>query len=155
MNILSAGEKDLKALTELVQTTILQIYPQYYPEEVVSFFSSLHQPEKIIEDIRNGSVWMLEDGGVLKGTGTLAGNHITRVFVLPGHQNQGCGSRLMDFLEERAALEYGKAVLDASLPACGLYEKRGYRTVTHGKWEVENGRILVYEIMEKLLANLK
>ena len=39
--------------------------------------------------------------------------------------------------------------LEASLPACLLYEHRGYRTICHGQWPVENGVILVYEIMEK------
>ncbi len=32
-----------------------------------------------------------------------------------------------------------------------LYEKRGYRTIRHEKWNVENGRILVYEVMAKSL----
>ena len=43
------------------------------------------------------------------------------------------------------------AWLEASLPACLLYEHRGYRTVRHDRWPLENGVVLVYEIMEKTL----
>lgn len=45
---------------------------------------------------------------------------------------------------------YGRIYLDASLPACHLYETLGYKTSYHDKWEVENGVILVYEVMEKI-----
>ena len=36
--------------------------------------------------------------------------------------------------------------------AAQLYEKLGYRTVKHERFSVENGVILVYEIMEKILT---
>ena len=42
-------------------------------------------------------------------------------------------------------------VLDASLPAVFLYEHRGYKTVGHGIYELENDVKLVYEVMEKNL----
>lgn len=38
---------------------------------------------------------------------------------------------------------------DASLPACQLYMKRGYRTVRYERWDCDNGAVLVYGIMEK------
>lgn len=43
------------------------------------------------------------------------------------------------------------AILDASLPAACLYRHRGYKTVGHGIYELENDVKLVYEIMEKKL----
>ena len=42
-------------------------------------------------------------------------------------------------------------IINASLPACCLYEKRGYKTLQHERLTVENGVVLVYEIMEKCL----
>ena len=57
----------------------------------------------------------------------------------------------MDCLEKEIGRMYGKAVLDASLPAACLYEHRGYKTVGHGIYELENDVKLVYEIMEKEL----
>ena len=54
-------------------------------------------------------------------------------------------------LEAEAARSCAAAWLEASLPACLLYEHRGYRTVRHDRWPLENGVVLVYEIMEKTL----
>jgi hypothetical protein len=52
-------------------------------------------------------------------------------------------------LENEIGKKYNEAVLDASLPAVRLYEKRGYKTVRHEKLVVENGVTLVYEVMKK------
>lgn len=41
--------------------------------------------------------------------------------------------------------------LDASLSAVILYEHRGYKTIGHGIYELQNDAKLVYEIMEKKL----
>ena len=58
----------------------------------------------------------------------------------------------MECLEADIAKNHESVELDASLPASHLYEKRGYKTVKHEKWSVENGVVLVYEIMEKPFA---
>ena len=92
---------------------------------------------------------------VIVGTGCFDRNHITGVYVLPAYQKRGCGSQIMDHLEAEIAKRYDTAVLDASLPAVCLYEKRGYRTVGHGIYELENEGKLVYEIMEKGLRGTR
>ena len=71
--------------------------------------------------------------------------------MLPSYQNQGFGSHIMECLEKKIAEKYDTAILDASLPAACLYEHRGYKTVGHGVYELENDVKLVYEIMEKKL----
>ena len=82
---------------------------------------------------------------MIVGTGCYDDNHITRVYVKPGFQGQGYGSHIMQCLENEISLKYDKVNLDASLPACHLYEKRGYQTIKHERLNVENGVILVYE----------
>ncbi len=59
----------------------------------------------------------------------------------------------MQCLENEISLKYDTVYLDASLPASHLYEKRGYQTIKHERWNVKNGRILVYEVMVKSLPN--
>ena len=86
------------------------------------------------------------------GTGSCKGSHITRVFVAPEFQGQGYGRRIMENLEREIAREYPSICLDASLPAAHFYESRGYKTVRHGKREVEDNAILVYEMMEKQMT---
>lgn len=154
MRYQKAAEKDTEQIWELVQTTIIEVYPKYYPKEVVDFFCELHCKEKIREDICQGNVSVLLVNDRLVGTGSYQDNHITRVYVHPDFQGKGYGSRIMEALEGEIALTYGKVYLDASLPASHLYEKRGYRTIKHEKWKVENGVILVYEVMEKFLGSV-
>ena len=151
MKYIKATEKDSEQITMTVQNTIRTVYPKYYPQEVVDFFCNLHSQENILRDIKSGLVGVLIKDNEIVGTGCYRDNHITRVYVSPQHQKRGYGSYIMQCLENEIASKYDKAVLDASLPASMMYEKRGYKTIKHEKWNVENGAVLVYEIMEKSL----
>lgn len=151
MEIWKARPEHLETITAIVQQTIQQIYPKYYPTGVVRFFSELHQAERIMADIQKDCVWILQVGNQIVGTGTLVENHITRVFVLPEYQGMGYGSRIMEALETLAAKNAHTVCLDASLPAAAFYIGRGYRTVNHGAVETEQNQVLIYEIMEQSL----
>lgn len=153
MELLKADSGNLENITTIVQQTIQKIYPKYYPDGVVWFFSELHQEEHIRKDIEKGCVWVLYTEGRMVGTGTLIENHITRVFVSPEYQGRGYGSRIMEALEELAGEKYGSICLDASLPAAAFYAGRGYQTLTHGRVEAGQNQVLIYEIMEKKLRN--
>lgn len=152
MEYIKATEKDIEQIAALVQNTIQTIYPKYYPKEVVDFFCELHCKENIQKDVQAGLVGILRNENIIVGTGCYKDNHITRVYVAPEYQGQGYGSYIMQCLENEIGLKYDTVNLDASLPASHLYEKRGYKTIRHDRWPVENGVILVYEIMEKPLA---
>lgn len=152
MEYRKATEMDTEQIVTLVQDTIRTIYPKYYPKEVVDFFLELHCKENIAKDIEAGLVGILEKEGVAAGTGCYKENHITRVYVKPEYQGNGFGSHIMQCLEAEIGKKYDTVYLDASLPASHLYEKRGYKTVKHEKWNVENGVVLVYEVMEKPLS---
>ena len=93
----------------------------------------------------------MTDEDLIIGTGCYDGNHITGVYVLPDYQKQGCGSKIMDYLEMVISKKHDTVLLDASLSAVCLYEHRGYKTVGHGIYELPNDVKLVYEIMEKKL----
>ena len=153
MEYLKATEKDVEQIVLLVQDTIRTIYPKYYPKEVVDFFCALHCKENISKDIENGFVGVLKNDNMIVGTGCYKDNHITRVYVKPELQGRGYGSYIMQCLENEISLKYDKVNLDASLPACHLYEKRRYQTIKHERLNVENGVILVYEVMEKSLPD--
>ena len=144
-----AAERHAAQIAALVRHTVREIYPQYYLPEIVDAFCSLHDENAVLQDIRQNTVYGLWLGNHLIGTGTARQDHITRVYVLPAFQGRGYGSLIMEKLEREAARQYAAVRLEASLPACLLYEHRGYRTICHGQWPVENGVILVYEIMEK------
>ena len=155
MNYIKATKQDLEQILNIVQETILLIYPKYYPSEVVDFFSKHHCRENIERDVEAGRVGILKVENDIVGTGCYKDNHITRVYVLPKYQKQGYGSYIIQQLENEISKNYDDIFLDASLPACQLYEKRGYKTIRHDKYKVENNVVLVYEIMEKELINNK
>lgn len=146
-----AAVEDLQAVYDLVQHTIKTIYPKYYPAEVVDFFCRHHSKDAILKDIENGYVSALKINGKIVGTGSFVENHITRVYVLPEHQKKGYGTFIMKNIEASIGGKYESVYLDASLPAAALYEKLGFSTVKHERYPVENGVVLVYEVMEKVL----
>lgn len=151
MDYRKAQIRDAKAVTEIVQRTKKEIYPKYYPKEVVDFFGKLHCYEHIVRDIQKKIVYVLEMDGAIVGTGSYEENHITRVYVLPEYQGRGYGGYILRELEREIAANYNHVVLDSSLPACRFYESHGYKTVRHEEWKCENEVVLVYDIMEKQL----
>ncbi len=91
------------------------------------------------------------DQSTLVGTASYCDHHITRVYVDTAHQGRGYGSFLMNCLEQKIACNHDTAILDASLPAVHLYESLGYKAISHERYPVAHGAVLVYEIMEKKL----
>ncbi len=146
-----AKNADLETVLKIARETISEIYPKYYAKGVVEFFLQHHKPDVLLEDIESGCVWLLEDGGRFVGTVTIKEDSIHRLFVLPEFQSQGFGSRLMDFAEEKIAENYSQAHIDTSLAAKEMYLKRGYKEKATCKILVDNGDILVYDEMEKIL----
>ena len=142
-----ADMNDFESVRDITQTTIRAVYPNYYPEGAVEFFSAHHSDEKIREDIKNGCVYLLEAEGEAVGTVTVAGNGINRLFVLPLYQHKGYGRALMDFAEKKIASSYDAVVIDASLPAKSIYLKRGYKEIEYNKIKTSNGDYLCYDVM--------
>lgn len=146
-NIRTVDINDFESVRDITQTTIRSVYPKYYPQGAVEFFSAHHSDEKIMEDIKKGGVYILEAEGVATGTVTVAGNEINRLFVLPSYQHKGYGRALMDFAEQKIASAYDEVILDASLPAKSIYLKRGYKEIEYNKIKTSNGDYLCYDVM--------
>lgn len=146
---LLASKNDVQEIFNIVQNTVREIYPKYYLPEIVDMFCEYHNMQKISDDIQFGKTYKLIVDDKMIATGTIDENHINRVYVLPAYQRKGYGSFIMKSLENIIAEKFDMATIDASLPACRLYESLGYKTKEHGIWECANGVIQVYEIMEK------
>ena len=149
MRLVKANISDLDDVRWITQTTIMVVYPKYYPAGAVEFFSKHHSDEKIKADIEAGYVYILEDEGKGVGTVTVSGNHINRLFVLPECQHKGYGRYMMDFAEEKIAKEHKTIELDASFPAKKIYLKRGYKEIEYNTIETDNGDKLCYDVMVK------
>lgn len=153
MKYITATTEMADGIRDVLHTTIKTVYPRFYPKEVVDFFCNHHSREHVLEGIASGNMGVLMDEDVIIGTGCYYGNHITGVYVLPKYQNKGCGTMIIDHLEREIAKKYDSVELDASLAAVILYEHRGYKTVGHGKYDLENGVKLVFEKMRKHFMN--
>lgn len=153
MNYRYATLQDARELTEAVQNTIRQIYPDFYCEEIVTAFLELHCLENITQDIKHGNTIIVKLNGKIAGTGSIEdGRHITRVYVLPQFQRQGVGGFIMNVLESKIkANGFEKAILDSSAPALEFYKKCGYKQIEIGEYKVTDMTTLYYEIMEKSL----
>ena len=148
---------DADAVYDLVQRDVRAIYPSCYEPTIVEAFCRLHSRDAIATDIGGGKICVLEADGNIVATGTLDGNHVTRVFVLPELRGCGYGSAIMDELERIASRSHSSVAIDSSAPAEQFYLHRGYRITGSGEWviEAEDGMqaaTLVYKTMEKHLG---
>ena len=150
MNIIQAQITDSEIVREIARKTITGIYPHYYPAGTVTFFLRHHSDESISEDISAGRVYLLyNDENAAAGTVTIKDNEICRLFVLPEYQGMGYGKELIVFAETEIGRSYDEIALDASLPAKGIYLKRGYRTAEYHDIKTLFGDHLCYEVMKK------
>ncbi len=149
VTIHKAQKEQALIISDLVSTTIREIYPKYYMQEIVNFFLDLHQLTNIEKDILAEKVYVISQGETIVGTGTIEDNHISRVYVIPKCQGTGIGSTLMDYLEGEIIKNHGSAEVEASLPAGEFYRKRNYVQKQHVDYPLENGKVLSYEVMQK------
>lgn len=149
MEIRKADINDLELVFNITETTIKAIYPHYYPKGAVDFFLSHHCAENIRNDIKSGNVYLLLYEEKKIGTITVKENHINRLFILPEFQKKGGGRILMDFAEKLILEQYTEIATDASLPAKGMYLKRGYTETSYNTILTENGDYLCYDEMRK------
>ena len=89
--------------------------------------------------------------GFIFGHGDGKANEICRLFVLSEAQGRGFGRMLLDHIETVIGKAYDEIVIDASLPAKGIYQKRGYVEIGYNRIETENGDYLCYDKMKKSL----
>lgn len=150
MSIVKALPSDCELVRMITHTTIVEVYPRYYPRGAVDFFTAHHSPERIESDIGKGLVYLCKDAqGNTVGTVTVKENEILRLFVLPPFRGKGFGRELLDFAERLVAKEHDEIAIDASFAAKAIYLKRGYRETEYHAIETPNGDFLCYDVMKK------
>lgn len=149
MDIRLAAGEELETVRCITHQTISEIYPHFYPGGVVEFFLGLHSKENIAEDIARSKTYLAVDDGECVGTITIDGNEISRLFILPAHQNKGYGTALMDFAEREIFERYSEIELHASLSGKKMYLERGYREKEYRRKRLENGDWICVDIMCK------
>lgn len=141
--------KDAQIVTNIAEETIQKIYPHYYPKGAVKFFQELHSYEQILRTMNTEEIYLFLLEHQVIGTGSVRGAELCRLFILPQYQRKGYGTQSISLLEEKVFERESYINIDASLPAEGLYLKRGYHIKSYEKIEMKNGDFLCYHKMEK------
>jgi len=150
------GQGDLVALGRLIHDTIDGCYTNVYPPRAVLFFRGFHSDEKIMQRDKDGLILLIKDESVLVGTGSILGNEILGVFVLPQFQGRGYGKAVMCELEQRAkAKGYLDVVLSVSVPSRKFYEGLGYEILEKRSIDVGEGQYLDYWEAKKSLVDTR
>ena len=123
--ITKAEIDEIPLIEEIVSATIKEIYPKYYPEEVVTFFLELHNTESIKKDVLAKKTYVIQRKNILVGTATVDENHICRLFVLPEYQGQGIGKHLINMVKEHYS-DYLRIVIVAYNNRVSFYEGCGF-----------------------------
>ncbi len=147
--------KDTDLIVSVIHETTLVSYSSYYPQEAINYFISYHSKENISKDMENGTTVACLENGTIIATGMLCDSVIKRVFVLPKYQNLGIGTKIMDFLENKACwanLDF--VYLHASLPAKHFYDRKGYTTLRFSSIDVANHLTLDFYYMAKMLKQI-
>lgn len=150
MSIKQAVLSDLSEVKKISEVTISEIYPHYYPKGAVEFFLAHHSEDNIANDIKLNRVFLCFDiKQNVVGTVTIKANEICRLFVLPSYQGNGYGKEMLEYAEEIIFRQYSKIVLDASLPAKRIYQKRGYKETIFNVIPTSYNDFLCYDVMVK------
>lgn len=145
--------KDLDELYKFIVETIQTSYFGYYPEEAIHHFIEYSNKQGILADAQRNHVIVVKNKNKIVGTGTLKYTHIQRVFVSPNEQGKGLGKLIMNELETVAKENNLKLVeLHSSLFAKRFYDNLEYKMFKIGKVAVENGELLYYQRMAKIVG---
>lgn len=153
MSIRQATPPDLGIVKNITETTIMEIYPHYYPKGAVEFFLAHHSEPNIVRDIQQNRVFLCFDTKhTIVGTVTIRANEICRLFVLPSCQGKGYGTEMLDYAEKIISHQYSEITLDASLPAKRIYLKRGYQDTGFHTIPTNYNDFLCYDVMVKQIS---
>lgn len=144
-----ATQEHHNIIKHMITHTINSVYVNYYPKGAVDYFLNHHSDKNIMNAINRQEVYLFKSENQFVGTGSVSGNEICRLFVLPQYQRKGYGTQIMNKLEYFVYKIFDSVVLASSLPAFQMYLKRGYRLVECHKILTQNSHYLCYWSMER------
>lgn len=121
---------DVPAISRLVQRAIRQRNAPDYTPEIVERACANFTEERLLARLTERDVFVAEIDGAPVGTVSfaLANAKLYSLFIDPGFDRQGLGTRLVGFIEAHAvARGVSELRLSAALPARPFYERLGYR----------------------------
>ncbi|MEQ1757284.1 MAG: GNAT family N-acetyltransferase [Vicinamibacterales bacterium] len=142
-------EGDAPALWRVFYSAIRQTAAKdYTPEQIVAWAPTEFDAAKWAERMRGIQPFVAEQDGAIVGYADVQANgYIDHFFVSPTVVRQGVGSRLMQSIHDRAAVQgFERLFSDVSLTARPFYERWGFsveeaRTLTVAGVMLDNFRM--------------
>ena len=124
-------KEDAPALSALIRRTLLEVNTDS-PAAEVEYLYGRYTPETMMQLAQEGHTYVLEEDGVISGTGTVLPSgadeaEIAAAFLRPESIGKGCGRALFAALEEDPLVVSARRIwLTSSDMAQGFYERMGY-----------------------------
>ena len=156
-----AAAKEVAEIKQVLSETWKDTYSSFLPVDVIHEITTLwHSPEGLAAEIENPRVLFSvakDEQGTIVGLLT-AGRpsedivSIGRLYVLPGHQRQGIGGKLLDDCVARLS---GVRTLRLEVEAqnekgMAFYQKQGFREISRKEEELVGVSLTVVELEKKL-----
>jgi ribosomal protein S18 acetylase RimI-like enzyme len=128
INIRAAVEDDVPALQRILRNSWLATWaPELKFETVQRFAAEDSAGHYAVDKWREFMV--AEEGGTLLGMFHVEGGHLHAIHLDPKQRRRHVGSRLMDAVEQRIALNHAEATLEVrafNTGAIAFYKQRGW-----------------------------
>ncbi len=135
---------DLPELVKHVHWTIKKCYPDIYEPAIVNFFLNYHNKSNLQSRLANGIFILGLYGTDVVACGYLLDNEIGGVYINPGYQRQGIGTKLVMELIKIANKKMLKLLwLDATPMALDFYLSIGFELIEK-KTDIIKGKKLDY-----------
>ena len=161
VNVQPATVEEVKEIKQVLSETWNDTYGPFLPLEVIQKITSLwHSLEGLAAEIEDErvcfSVAKDEHGDILglvtAGRPSEKVVYIARLYVLPGHQRQGGGGKLL----EACVAAFPRALLvrleveEQNEKGLSFYLKQGFREISRKREEFEGVTLTVVEMEKKL-----
>lgn len=130
LNIRTATQQDLEAVTQLFRQTVLHV-KEYTEQQVTTWAASNKDNARWQDRIRRQHFLLAENKGKLVGFGSItADGYLDTLFVDKNFQRQGVASAIMDNLFAYVKQQKVEIVhSEVSLTAKPFFEKYGFRVI--------------------------
>lgn len=156
LKIQAATEEDVKDIQFVLSTTWQATYTNLSSETIQQVKEKWHSVEFLTQQIKNPKFYfpiaILE--GKVVGIATSAENEagiadVFRLYILPEHQGQGIGTKLLDKVIEHYSQtkQLRVYVEENNLKAIAFYEHKGFKKIRKEE-ETSFGEVMVDWVME-------
>lgn len=144
-SIRKAAPRDRDGIWTVFLTSVLELCVTHYDREEVLAWAKSMSPESFGNSIPMEETLVAEEDGKIVAFGQLdlEESAVDALYVAPGSDRKGLGSRILHLFEEMAMIK-GSGWIQASstLNAVGFFEKAGYKQARMEQLQLPDGMAL-------------